>query len=297
MPAWAGRACEVVPLDGGITNRNARVTVEGIDGAFVVRLPGKRTDLLGIDRGHERQAAEQAAALGVAPEVVAYLEPEGSLVTRFVTGRTLTAADVAGEHLEAAARLLRRVHDGPPLAATFDWFEVPQDHARVAVAQGGTLPPAYEEAMERARQVRDAFEADPDPFVPCHDDLLPANLLAEPDGRLWLLDWEYAGMNDRFFDLGNLAVNNELEAEHEERLLAAYLDPSPVTDRARARLALMKVMSDLREAMWGVVQSAVSDLDEDFDAYAATHFERLLANAADPRWGELLAAAAPPAAR
>jgi thiamine kinase-like enzyme len=292
VPGWAGRAREVVPLDGGITNRNFRVTVAGEAGSFVVRSPGAKTDLLGIDRGHEREAAGQAATLGVGPEVVAFVEPEGSLVTRFVDGRTLSAADVAGPHLEDTARLLRQVHDAPPITGVFDWYEVPQAYAVTAAEHGVTIPAAYEESMVRAGEVRRAFAASPDPWVPCHNDLLPANFLAGPDGRLWLLDWEYAGMDDRFFDLGNLAVNNELDPDADARLLAAYLAPVPVTDRHRARLALMKVMSDLREAMWGVVQSGVSDLDEDFESYGATHFERLLANASTPQWDRLLEHAA-----
>jgi len=288
VPGWAGRAREVMPLDGGITNRNFRVTLADRAGSFVVRSPGKKTDLLGIDRGHEREAAEQAASLGVAPDVVAFVEPEGSLVTRFVEGRTLNATDVGGHHLEATGRLLRRVHDAPHIAGLFDWYEVPQTYAATATAHGVKVPPAYADAMARADQVLQAFGASPEPWVPCHNDLLPTNLLAGPDDRLWLLDWEYAGMNDRYFDLGNLAVNNELDPASEDRLLAAYFDPVPVTDRHRARLALMKVMSDLREAMWGMVQSGVSDLDEDFEAYGATHFDRLLANASTPEWDRLL---------
>jgi hypothetical protein len=97
-------------------------------------------------------------------------------------------------------------------------------------------------------------------------------------------------MGDRWFDLGNLAVNNGLGAAEEERLLTAYLGHAP-GDRARATLALMRYMSDFREAMWGVVQGTVSDLDFDFDAYAREHFDRLAATGADERFGQWLEAA------
>src|ERR1700724_4650555 len=85
-PGWGGRTRTVEPLGGGITNRNYRVAVDG--DVFVVRIPAESGSLLGIDRGLEHQASRLAAACGVGPEVVAFIEPEGVLVTRFIEGRT-----------------------------------------------------------------------------------------------------------------------------------------------------------------------------------------------------------------
>jgi thiamine kinase-like enzyme len=126
---------------------------------------------------------------------------------------------------------------------------------------------------------------------PCHNDLLAANFLGAGD-RLVILDWEYAGMNDRYFDLGNLATNNELDEDAEIALVERYF--GAVTPRRRARLALMKIMSDFREAMWAVVQQGISSLDVDYVDYARRNFDRLLANAAAPGYGRLLADAAEP---
>jgi thiamine kinase-like enzyme len=120
--------------------------------------------------------------------------------------------------------------------------------------------------------------------VPCHDDPLPGNILArdaEP-GQALLVDWEYAGMGHRMFDLGNLAVNNEFDEAAEERLLIAYYGGDPTPGR-RAALKLMRIMSDAREAAWGVVQGAISELQFDFAAYAGEHFARLAQAARDPR--------------
>jgi thiamine kinase-like enzyme len=288
VPGWAGRAHTIEPLDGGITNRNYRVTLDGE--SFVVRAPGENTQLLGIDRRHEEQAARQAAGLGVSPEVVAFVEPEGSLVTRFVAGRVAEPAALRSPPLLAeAAALLRVVHGGPPIAAVFDWYRVPQDYASTARAHGVDVPPAYDRAMDVASRVRAAFAAGarPEAPCPCHNDLLAANfLVADDDGGLRLVDWEYAGMNDRYFDLGNFAVNNELDADGDVALVEAYF--GAVTARRLARLRLMKVISDLREAMWGVVQAGVSTLDVDFLAYAGKHFDRLLENAAQPGFDALL---------
>jgi thiamine kinase-like enzyme len=92
------------------------------------------------------------------------------------------------------------------------------------------------------------------------------------------VDWEYAGMGDPFFDLANFSVNNGLDEDGDHALLEAYGSADTQA------LALMRVMSDFREAMWGVVQQAISELDFDFVAYADEHFERLQRTAADPRF-------------
>ncbi len=288
MPGWADRPREVAPLEGGITNRNWLVAVDGEH--FVVRSPGDGTALLGIDRDHEHEAAVRAAALGVGPEVVAFVRD--SLVTRFVEGAVgLDDRDLGDEAtLNRVADVLRTVHDGPPIAGTFDWHAVPRRYADTAQARGVVVPAAFDLAVARADEVQAAFAAAPDPPVAAHNDLLAANFLVDGSDKVWLIDWEYAGMNERFFDLGNFAVNNGLDDDDDEALLEAYF--GELTHGRIARLRLMKVMSDLREAMWGVVQQAVSTLDVDFEAYAAEHFDRLLANAGRRGWSRLLADAA-----
>jgi thiamine kinase-like enzyme len=126
--------------------------------------------------------------------------------------------------------------------------------------------------------------------APCHNDLLPGNLLNVADGGVMLVDWEYAGMGHRMFDLGNVAVNNEFDDDTEQRLLSVYFGEPPTASR-QAALGLMRIMSDAREAAWGVVQAAISELEFDFNSYGEKHFERLADAAHDPRLEDWLDAA------
>jgi thiamine kinase-like enzyme len=273
----------VVALEGGITNRNFRVNFGGTD--YVVRLPGKKTNVLGIDREAERVATKAAAGLGIAPRVAAMLEDPPCLVTCFVPGHRVSAEELRRpELLEAVAADLRAFHDsGTELPTTFDTVELAESYARIAAENGIEPPAAYKESRRRAAAIRSAVAGHPEHAeVPCHNDLLTANFLLDGE-RVQLIDWEYAGMGDRWFDLGNFAVNNELGDEHEERLLAAYFGDQPDA-RQRATLKLFRFVSDLREAMWGVVQSAISELDFDFKGYGAKHFERLATIGDDPRF-------------
>jgi thiamine kinase-like enzyme len=273
----------VRPLEGGITNRNFLVNFGGDD--YVVRLPGKDTNLLGIDREAERLATRQAAELGIGPKVAAMFEAPPCLVTCFVEGRVLTSEELREPAtLAEVAQGLRAFHEsGLELPTDFWVYDLVRDYAEVASSRGGELPEAFEQSLERAEEIVRAVREHPEHQAkPNHDDLLAANFL-QTDGHVVIVDWEYAGMGDPFFDLGNFAVNNELSEDDEERLLEAYFG-EPATPRRLAALNLFRFMSDFREAMWGVVQSAVSELEFDFPEYANKHFERLTATAADPRF-------------
>jgi thiamine kinase-like enzyme len=280
---WPDGDAVFEPLGGGITNHNFKVVVDGE--AFVLRIGGKDTHLLGIDRGGEHEASLVAARVGVAPEVVRFLEPEGYLVTRFVGGRPILPEELRRpENLERAARMLRTFHDAEDVSASFDSFRVVEAYREEAAKHGVEPPAAYTEAKELAG----AIEATRAGAVvcPCHNDLLNANFIDDGE-RLWLVDWEYAGMGDRFFDLANFAVNHELDPVEDGLLLRAYFGAE--RDEDLAALTLMRFMSDFREAMWGVVQQAISELEFDFVAYAAQHFDRMRKTAAEERFRLALA--------
>src|SRR5262245_56625937 len=215
---WPGRDAHVDVLGGGITNHNLKVEVDGEQ--FVLRVAGKDTGLLGIDRGVELAATQAAAAAGIGPAVVAFVEPEGWLVTRFVTGAAPPPERMREpDLLERVAVALRAFHDGPPIPGTFDSFRVVETYRSTALERGGRVPADFEWAHEVAGRIEARRSADA--VVPCHNDLLNANFLDDGE-RLCIVDWEYAGMGDRFFDLANFSINHELDDEAGATLLGAY---------------------------------------------------------------------------
>ena len=268
---WPGRGARFEPLGGGITNHNLKVEVDGE--RYVLRVAGKDTNLLGIDRSVELAATERAAALGIGPEVVDFVRPEGWLVTRFIEGEIPPIERMREpEILARVASALSRFHGahGASIPGAFSSFRVVELYRQTALERGGTVPVPYEWAHEIARRIESKRASARS--APCHNDLLNANFLDDGE-RLRIVDWEYAGMGDRFFDLANFSINHELDGAQSEALLSAYFGEARQEDLQA--LALMRFMSDFREAMWGVVQSAVSELDFDFDSYASEHFERL----------------------
>jgi thiamine kinase-like enzyme len=269
------------PLEGGITNRNYRALLG--DREYVIRLHGKDTDLLGISREAERLANDTAARLGIAPAVAAGFE--GGLVTEFLTCEALSGPEI-GARAEEIGAALRAFHDsGVLLPATFWVPDLLADYTRIINDCGAALPSAYEQAIAIAERLAAALPVGS--LRPCHNDLLAGNIiLAQPSGRVMLVDWEYAGMGHPWFDLGNLSVNNDFGETTDNRLLNAYLGEAPSAAQT-ATLKLMRVLSDVREGAWGVMQAQVSELEFDFEGYAAQHFARMRAAVDGPeleRW-------------
>jgi thiamine kinase-like enzyme len=279
---WPGRSATILDLSGGITNRNYKVDVGGA--AYVVRMGGQNTSLLGIDRVTEHAASLRAAEIGVGPEVETFIEPEGWLVTRFIQGRSVPPEEIRRpDGIRRVAAVLRRIHGAAAIPGRFDAHAVVDQYRIEALAHGVSVPPEFVAAHEVSERIRGA--RGPQAGVPCHNDLLNANFL--DDGEIRIVDWEYAGMGDRFFDLANLSVNHEFGLDEDRMLVAAYFGEEKPADLAALRL--MRFMSDFREAMWGVLQSGISELDFDFTGYAAKHFHRMELTAADPQFDRYLA--------
>jgi aminoglycoside phosphotransferase (APT) family kinase protein len=267
---WPGRVVSVEVLAHGITNSNYVVDLG--DERVVVRVPGKDTHLLGIDRSNEVVAGALAAAIGVGPEVLATDQATGCIVFRFIDGRPVSTTELAEEPmLGEFVETLRRVHHAGTTPTVWNPYDVVRDHRDVAAERGVEAPFDANFALEVLARVEIAR-----PFRPTvlgHNDLLNANFLY--DDRLRIVDWEYAGMSDPFFDLANVSVNNGFSVDAEIALLRHYV--GDLSDPVLSTLHLMKIVSELREAMWGVVQMAISSLDVDFTSYARERGEHAIA--------------------
>lgn len=268
------RNLEIEELTGGITNKNYKITADGE--CFVLRLGGNETEYLGIDRRQEYDCSALAWNVGIAPEPIAFLEPEGYILARFISGKGMPAEEIGTEeNIARVVESMKAYHALEFFPGSFSPFRVAEEYAQTARQFNVKLPDKIDRYLEKSREIEQAMYRQSLDARPCHNDLLNGNFI--DDGtRIRILDWEYAGMGDLFFDLGNFAVQHEFNDERDERLLKAYFG-SP-TDSQRAHQKLMKVMSDLREAMWAQVQRGVSKLDFDYEGYGQKYFDRFEAS-------------------
>lgn len=284
VPRWAGaKDLKATPLSGGITNSNYRIDVGGE--SFVLRIAGADTNLLCIDREHEYAANLAAGKLGIAPEVVFFIRPEGYLVTRFINGHPILPEQMCQpENIRRVMQTVRRIHAMPDIPGEFNVFRVIEIYENTARGCQVEFPENYERVIQQVKSAEKALAAQPMLPHPCHNDLLNANFLDA--GDLVVLDWEYAGMGDLFFDLANFSDHHQLTDEQDRWLLECYFgQPAPAH---WAHLKIMKVLSDMREATWALVQIGISKLDFNFRDYANQFYGRVIEKIQIPDWNKWL---------
>ncbi|HEY5157348.1 MAG TPA: choline/ethanolamine kinase family protein [Anaerolineales bacterium] len=285
VPHWAGAEdLRATPLSGGITNCNYRIDIGGE--AFVLRIAGADTELLGINREYEYAANLAAGRLGIAPDVYYFIRPEGYLVTRFIAGRLILPDEIRRpENIRRVMDTLRKIHNMADIPGTFNAFEIIREYADIARRYQVAFPQGYALLNVHLQEAEKTLLAHPDRPCPCHNDLLNGNFIT--NGQLTILDWEYAGMGDLFFDLANFSDHHDLSDEQDRWLLKYYFDEQ-ATPEHWAHLKIMKIISEVREATWGLVQIGISKLDFDFREYADKFFGRVFDNIQKSQWNEWL---------
>ncbi len=287
VPIFAGKTdLAITELSGGITNRNYKI--ETSDGqAYVLRVGGNDTRLLGIDRQIEYGCTLAASRVGVAPEPVAFLQPEGYIVTRFIPGAGLPAEAIGlPQNIRRVVGSVKKYHALDKFPGEFSPFRVVESYLPIAKHYKAPLPEKMDWFLAIAEEIERAFRIQPVSLTACHNDLLNGNFI--DDGHnIRILDWEYAGKGDPFFDLANFSAQHEFNPGQDETLLAEYF--GQFTKAQFARQQLMKLMSDMREAMWAMVQCNVSQIEFDYVGYGAKYFNRIEAAARSRQYETMLA--------
>jgi thiamine kinase-like enzyme len=276
------------PLAGGASNANYLVRLQ--EGRrLVLRIASRTGERLGIDRWRGVAAHEAMAAAGLAPEIIAATLPVGHLLVAFVEGELLDATSIRRSGmLEQVGRTLRRCHESAAIRGAFSIFHDQRAYTALARSEGLTLPDDIDDLNRFAAAAEAAFEQAGVEERLCHNDLQLPNFIVRDSGFV-LLDWEWAGMGNPYFDLGATAVNAQLDRGEVRRLAASYFeDDDPAHE---ARIELMVFMSALREATWAVVAAPVLTLDWDYEAWAAEYYGRCRRSIAEGRMTTALEAA------
>lgn len=284
IPMLAGYGGPMERL-GGLTNLVFKI------GEFCLRIPGKGTEEY-INRANEAVAAREAAKAGVSPEVLHVDPASGVMVTRFIAG----AETMSPEKFKAlsgsparAGEAFRKLHtSGAVFPFRFELFAMIDDYLKVLSTKDVALPAGYHDVVREAGSVRSALAAHPASLVACHCDPLCENFL-DTGERMWVVDWEYSGMNDPLWDLGDLSVEGKFDAAQDEEMMRAYFG-GEARPAERGRIVIYKAMCDLLWTLWGLIQLANGNPVDDFRAYADGRFARCKALMETPEFSGHLAA-------
>ena len=266
----ASAACERL---GGLTNLVYRLAVDGE--TYVLRIAGEGTEAY-IDRKVEAHNARVAAEAGVSAEVLYFDEVSGLMLARYLDGCVTMSPALFKSRAGAparAAQVLKRLHGcGLEFQFRFELFAMIDDYLGVLARLGAELPEGYHEVVQEAEAVRQALEKNPMALAPCHCDPLAENFLDEGK-RMWAVDWEYSGMNDPIWDLGDVSVEAGFDEAQDREMMEAYCGGA-VPPAIYGRMVIYKAMCDLLWTLWGLIQHANKNPVDDFWAYSVNRFER-----------------------
>jgi thiamine kinase-like enzyme len=269
---WRGQGVKVSPLSGGLTNENYLVEAGGE--RYVMRLPGRSTELLSIDRTNEVYNARAAASTGIGPAVLEHIPELEIMILEFIPGPTMSAQALQSAAMaRRMAESFKRMHAAPRFLKDFDMFRLIESYLRIVEEHDVRIPSDYRERLPQVADIERAVRVAALPSVSCHNDLLCENFI--DDGHsLRIVDYELSGNNDACFDLGNTAQEASFDDALRAVLCEAYfgrLDPQQL-----ARMNLFALMSDVGWTLWGAIQARISTLDFDFTEYYTTRWNRAL---------------------
>jgi thiamine kinase-like enzyme len=287
----AGRTYTVDELGGGLTNRNYRVRTTDDAGSgrsagdYVVRVSTNSSGLLAIDRAKERYNTARAWEAGVGAPVIETLPDDNVLVVGFLSGRTLTAEDVRDPlTIPRIAASVRQLHGGPAFEGDFDMRQIRLRYLEIVTSQGFRLPGDYLALEPRVRALEDAMALNLEPLVPCNNDLLAGNFI--DDGSfVRIIDYEYGGMNEASFELGNIASESALDPAAIEMLVGAYWGRLSQAKVARARA--WSLLARYGWTLWASIQASVSAIDFDFWAWGMEKYDSARAELLGPEYDEI----------
>ncbi len=249
---------QITPI-AGLTNKNYRIDQN--DETYVIRICRDNGALLGINRLHELKTIKYAAKLGVGAELIFSSLPEGHIVTRWIEGKPISReVYLQPEMLTNIVETVKLIHSFPDNGAIFNPFERIRNYLHLATQNGVNLSAEVHQCIFHMTQI----EARQTPDLPqwkrfCHNDLYSVNFL-DDGNQIRVIDWEFSGMGDLFFDLATLVYaydsDGPIPTAYETVILETYF--GEVTDIHRKRLTEMKFLVQFFTAAWGFLHAGLT---------------------------------------
>lgn len=255
---------------GGMTNTN--FYVRAADGEYVLRVPGAGTEVM-INRRNEGRNAVLGQELGVNVPTLYFSEDTGVKITSYIPGaETLNGKTAQWEgNIRKTTAILRKLHNSSlPMENTFSVKEEYEKYKAQVDVLGGSYYPGFEELDGFFSYLQKRLDEMGMDWCPCHNDLVPENLIKAEDGSMYLIDWEYSGRNDPMWDLASHLLECEFGRETELLFLQTYFQ-GPVPEEKREKILIFSICQDALWSLWTRLKELTG---EDFGPYGTDRLRR-----------------------
>ncbi|CCO07710.1 choline kinase family protein [Desulforamulus hydrothermalis] len=258
---------------GGLTNYNYIMNIKGTE--YVIRQPGGMTEQI-IDRSIERINNNIASEFGVNSDCIFFDEVSGIKISVYIDNslNIAQANPCLPQNLSSVANIMKKIHSLPKhFPNRFDWPTELAKYEQIIQKQRGDF---FFDYHGLKNQLFDFFRQNIKNTIlaPCHNDTVPENFLIDERGRIYLIDWEYSGMNDPCWDVAAYIIESKLPAEAIDFLIEKYFN-RPLTPEEEAKIKGFMAAQDLLWTVWALIRHYNGD---DFLEYCCFRYERFRKN-------------------
>jgi len=258
---------------GGLTNYNYIMSIKGTE--YVIRQPGGMSNQM-IDRKIEKVNNNIASDLGLNSECVHFDELSGIKISTYIKNSTNVAHahPCSPTNLSAVSSLMKKIHSSPKhFPNSFDWQTELKKYEKIVNELKGNFFFDYTALKEKLfdfvdKNIEDTFS------LPCHNDTVPENFLINDNGKAYLIDWEYSGMNDPSWDVAAYILESKLTEESIQYFVLDYYGQLP-TPAEVLKIKCYMLAQDLLWTVWALIRHYNGD---DFLDYRYFRYERLRKN-------------------
>lgn len=257
-------------ISGGMTNTNFYVKIH--DREYILRIPGACTDQM-VDRKSEQHNSALASIVGINPNSI-YFNPEtGVKITEYIPDAETLSGKTARleKNIKKTTALLRMLHQSDmKMYNDFSVLREYEKYKKMLEAGNASCYEGFWEADAFFYHLMDRLSILGPEHKPCHNDLVPENLIKDKNGKLYLIDWEYSGYNDPMWDLAAHLLECEFTKDEEELFLRYYFggtaDPA-----SEEKIMIFKICQDILWSAWTILKETQG---EDFGTYGADRLNR-----------------------
>lgn len=263
----------IVPL-GGMTNKNYKLQID--DGLYVLRIPGNGTEEM-ISREEEIKNAVYANRIGVDAELVYFNPKTGIKISKYIEDAETLTPEAAKKQssMEMVVDIIRKLHNSKlQMDNNFNIYSKIEKYEQILKNVNGNNFDDYYETKENIIYLKIMMDKLDIKLTPCHNDLVSENFVKSGDEKMYLIDWEYGGMNDPMWDLAAYCLENNLSEEEEELFLNIYFN-GKVEYKYKKRVLINKIYQDFLWSLWTNIKEAKGD---DFGSYGIDRYNRAKKN-------------------
>ncbi len=268
---WKGKEVDIMELTEGITNKNYKVTVD--EKSYIVRIPGEGTDLF-IDREVELHNMLSASNVGTGAHIFKYFRPDYVVISDFINGKMMSAESFKNKNLIVKAlKAIKKINTEAQFTSTFIMFDYFDTYLQLVKKHSMKMPKNFIDAEKIVNRVREKFLKNMPELAPCHNDLLAENFIDQGD-RMRIIDWEFSGMNDPCFEIGDFSVEQGFGEDEDALIVETYF--GTFDESAFARMSIYKSMADILWTLYAMIQHHFSKIDFDHWEYGINRFNRAM---------------------